>query len=124
MSLVTIKHWNGNILYTTEADSIKAAVEALVKSEANLTGADLTGANLRGAIYGDGTPISKPPIYISGLTWNVMILDIHLQIGCELHSFTEWEAFTNQQISRMEERALPWWKQHKTAIFAVIKACR
>ena len=204
VSIHQIKHWNGNVLHTIEADNIKAAMEALVKSEANLSGVnlwganlsgvnlrganiwganlweanlsgvnlsganlrgtnlsganlrgadlsgadlrganlsgadlcganlrgvdlrgvDLRGANLRGATYRKGTPLTKNPIQIDGLTWPILILDAHLKIGCELHTFVEWEAFTDKEISRMEEQALTWWKQHKEAIFAVIKACR
>jgi hypothetical protein len=164
MALIEIKHWNGKILHTIEADSIKAAVEALVRNGANLNmasldganlnranlngasldganlnranlnraslngasldGANLNRANLNRASYGDGIPLTKTPIMISGLIWPIMILDMHLKIGCELHSFVEWEAFTDKEISYMEKQALAWWKQHKEFIFAVIKACR
>ncbi len=167
MSPIEIKHWNGNVLYTIEADSIKAAVEALVQRDACLRGADLrgayltdaclrgadlrgaclrgadlrgadlrgacltgacltgaclTGADLRGAEYGDGVPLTKTPIFISGFKWDVMILDSHLKIGCELHSFKKWglEGDTIAK-SHSEEK---WWKQHKDAIFAVIRAVR
>ena len=64
-----IKHrWNGNVLFSLETESIKLAVEAAVKSDANLRdvdlgdadlgdanlyGANLGGANLRGADLGD-----------------------------------------------------------------------
>ena len=55
--------WIGDVLFSTEADSLRLAVEAAVKSGANLSranlseadlrGADLRGANLRGAdLYG------------------------------------------------------------------------
>ena len=157
--LIKIKQWNGSILHTIEADSIKAAVEALVKlgaylrgaylrgaylSEANLSGADLRGANLRGAnlwgadlwgadlwgadlreaIYGNGIPLTKPPIFVTGLIWDVMILDNHLKIGCEIHTFDEWENFTDKEISLMEKSALDWWKIHKAPIMSMVKAVR
>ena len=50
--------WNGAVLFSIETDSWKLAVEAAIKSGAdlsgaNLRGADLYGANLRGAdLYG------------------------------------------------------------------------
>jgi hypothetical protein len=53
--LIEIKSWlNGKILHSIEADSVKLAIEGLVRQEANLSwanlsGADLSGANLSGA---------------------------------------------------------------------------
>jgi len=142
MPLIEIKHWTGNILHTIEADNIKAAIEALVKVGTNLGGANLGGADLRGAdlgranlrradlggadllgaCYGDGVPLTKTPIYICGLKWDVMILDTHLKIGCELHPFTEWETAGDKIAADYSEEK--WWKQHKKTIFALIKAVR
>jgi len=48
--LFEIKSWlTGGVLFKIETDSWKLAVEAAVKSGANLSGADLSGANLSGA---------------------------------------------------------------------------
>ena len=149
MKFEITSRWKGTILYADEAESFKALLIAAVKSRANLYGANLSGANLyradlsgadlygadlsganltdadlRDARYGEHIPLTKTPIQISGLIWDVMILDTHLKIGCELHSFAEWENFSDQEIAKMEERALPWWKQHKEMIFAVIRATR
>ena len=45
--------WNGSVLFSLETDSLKLAVEAAVKSKANLREANLRGANLREAdLYG------------------------------------------------------------------------
>ena len=44
-----IKNWAGTVLATYESDTFKQAVEAAVKSGANLSGADLSGADLSGA---------------------------------------------------------------------------
>lgn len=45
-----IKHrWNGNVLFSLEAKSLKLCVEAAVESKANLAWADLAWANLDGA---------------------------------------------------------------------------
>ena len=49
MSLIEIRHWNGNVLHSIEADSIKAAVELLLGRGADLSGAVLSGAVLRDA---------------------------------------------------------------------------
>ena len=91
---------------------------------ANLRGADRTGANLRDAKYGDDIPLTRIPIILCGLKWDVMVLDDHLQIGCELHTFDEWENFTDKQIAIMEGGALRWWKIHKAAIMAMVRLAR
>ena len=60
MKLIEIKSWiNGEMLHTSEADSIKLTVEALVKQGANLGGANLRGANLEGANLGDLSCLSE-----------------------------------------------------------------
>jgi hypothetical protein len=41
--------WNGSVLFSLETESLKLAVEAAVKSRANLSGANLSGADLSGA---------------------------------------------------------------------------
>ena len=48
-----IKHrFNGSVLFTIETETIRLALEAAVKSGADLGGANLRGANLRGAYLG------------------------------------------------------------------------
>ena len=50
--LYEIKSWrDGRVITTKESDSLKGAVELLVRDGANLSGADLRGANLRGAAF-------------------------------------------------------------------------
>ncbi len=44
--------WSGKVLFGIETDSLKLAVEAAVKSRADLGGADLRGADLRWADLG------------------------------------------------------------------------
>lgn len=143
MALIEIKSWiNGKVLHTIEADNIRAAVEVLVRQGAYLQGADLQGAYLQGAdlqgadlreadlrgadlqgvTYGEGIFMTKPPIMISGLIWTVMILDNHLKIGCELHTFNKWKNFTDREIAIMDPLALAWWKIHKNPIMAMVKA--
>ena len=50
MEVIEIQsRWTGAVLYSGEHESVKEAVEAAVRADAYLTGADLTGANLTGA---------------------------------------------------------------------------
>ncbi len=86
---------------------------------ANLRGAYLRGADLRGATYGDGTPMANEPIQVVGLHWDVLILDDHMKIGCELHSFEGWAGFDDEQIAGMDSAALEFWWQYKAALIAI-----
>ena len=73
--------------------------------DANLCGADLCDANLRGAnLYGQR--IQKTPIQINNLTWDILITEYHMKIGCQVHTHQEWEDFTGDEISEMDESAL------------------
>ena len=52
MKIEIKSRWNASILFSIETDSWKLAVEAAVKSGADLRGAYLRGADLRGADLG------------------------------------------------------------------------
>jgi Family of unknown function (DUF5758)/Pentapeptide repeats (8 copies) len=63
-----IKSYLGSVLFTYEADDLREAVVAAVKSGANLIGADLSGADLSGA-YLSGAYLSGANLsgaYLSG----------------------------------------------------------
>ena len=59
--------WSGSVIFSIETKSLKLAVEAAVKSGANLSGADLYGADLYGAnLYGanlSGANLSGASLY-------------------------------------------------------------
>jgi hypothetical protein len=92
---------------------------------ANLRGADLYGANLygadlRGAKYTDEITLERTPLFIQGLNWDVIILDEHMKIGCELHSLKEWESYDNKRILEMDGKtALKFWKENKEGLLAI-----
>ena len=67
---------------------------------------------------------SIQPVFINGLAWPITILDTEMQIACERHTFDEWKKFKNRRISKMDTRALEWWKIHKAPIMAMVKAAR
>mgnify|MGYP000876485248 CR=1 FL=1 len=71
---------------------------------ANLCGANLCGADLRGAnLYGQR--IQKTPIQINNLTWDILITEHHMKIGCQVYTHQEWEDFTGDEISNMAKGA-------------------
>ena len=87
---------------------------------ANLTGASLARANLAGAKWLGGIILQRCPIQLIGLAYPVTILDQHMQIGCELHTLAEWEAFDDERIARMDGRtSRKFWDAHKSALLAL-----
>jgi len=97
-------------------------------SRANLTGAVKTGINLKGTIFSgtiwsDGITISRTPILITGLPFEVQILDEHMNCGCELHCLAEWAAFDDRRVAEMSSvKGLRAWKAHKDALLALARA--
>ena len=121
-----IKSWlNGDVLFSIETDSFKLALEAAVKSGANLSGADLSGVNLFGANLSGanlfGEKLTKTPIQILGLTWPVFITTKQIKIGCEIHEAEEWEKFKDSRITLMHPNALEFWTKHKDMILGLHK---
>lgn len=87
-------------------------------SGANLIGADLQGAKLSGEV------LKKPPISILNLRWDVLITTEYLTIGCHRHTHEVWEAFTDDEIAKMESRASEFWKVNKEWLLGACKAHR
>ena len=85
---------------------------------ANLCGANLRGADLRGANL-CGEKLKSIPVFIYGLKWFVTVTNEFLTIGCQRHTHAEWEAFSDEQISDMEEGALNFWQMWKTSLLSV-----
>ena len=122
--------WDANVLFSLETDSLKLCIEAAVKSRANLSGANLSGANLSRAdlsgadLYGAdlyGEKLTKNPIQLLGLKWPILITEVHIKIGCEVHKAAEWEKFKDSRITLMDSSALEWWNNHKKLILNLHK---
>ena len=80
---------------------------------ADLRGADLRGANLRWA------DLPTDVIRIDGMLWDVTILYGHMRIGCHHHHVDEWESFTDDEISKMDSRALEFWQANKGKLITI-----
>ena len=144
--------YTSGVLFSLECGSLKICVEGAVSARADLAGADLAGANLARAYlaganlaranladanladanladanladakWRDGITITQAPIQIYGLYWPVMILDEHMQIGCELHLLSEWQAFDDDRIGRMDARqAKKFWSAYKDALLSMAR---
>ena len=82
-------------------------------SYANLSSADLRYANL------DGEKISKNPLSVVGLHYWCLISDGFMRLGCKRFTHAEWSAFSDEQISDMDSRALEFWRQWKAPLLAM-----
>jgi hypothetical protein len=136
--------YDGSVLYQCEAESVKDAVNKAIKanadlssadlsyanlsyanlSSANLRSADLSYANLRYAnlryanLSSADLSYANLLIYQSDI-WICYIQPDMIRIGCQYHQPATWEAYSDNEISQMEARALAWWQRHKAAIFAI-----
>ena len=110
------------------ADLIGANLYCANLIGANLSGANLSGANLIGAnLYCanlSGEILKKIPISILNLTWDVLITTEYLTIGCQRHTHEVWEAFTDDEIAKMESIASEFWKVNKEWLLGACKAHR
>ena len=62
------------------------------------------------------------PISLAGLYWPVTITDKHMQIGCEMHTFSDWDKFKGRRIKAMDTNALEFWKELKSALMALCRS--
>jgi uncharacterized protein YjbI with pentapeptide repeats len=88
---------------------------------ADLRGADLSGANLRGADI-NGEKITRVPVQIANLRWDVLITEGYLRIGCQRHTHAEWAAFDDATIAGMDEDAADFWAQWKAPLLVMCAA--
>ncbi|WP_291536223.1 pentapeptide repeat-containing protein [Brevundimonas sp.] len=96
---------------------------------ANLAGADLDGANLAGA-YLDGANLAGAYLVALGDMRFVKTLQLErwmigytadtMQIGCQRHPITDWWAFDDSRIARMDPAALEWWGRWKPVLQQII----
>ena len=125
-----IKHKLTNeVLLTIEGDSLQDAnlQDANLKGanlqdadlrwaslqDANLKGANLKGANLK------GVNLPTDVIRIDGMRWDVTILYGYMRIGCQHHHVDDWDKLTDDEISKMDSRALEFWQANKGKLITI-----
>lgn len=89
--------------------------------EATLTGANLCGTDLR---YADLHKATLPVkvIQISGMWWDVTIVQGYMRIGCQYHHVNEWDKFTDDEIDEMDAKALEFWQENKQWLVNLAKS--
>lgn len=123
MKIEIKSHFTGNVLFAHDAEenSIEITLQAALSAGADLRGANLYGANLRGAnLYGD--KLTKTPLFLYNLDWDVTVTTTFLRIGCQVHLIDDWKSFDDDKISSMASGALEFWRKYKTAILALCDA--
>ena len=102
-------------------------------SSANLSSADLRSADLRYADlrYADLRSASSIWGTIGNMSqvksvqcdiWPVTYTATHMQVGCQFHELTEWWAFSDSEINRMDSHASAWWSTWKPILKTIIEA--
>jgi hypothetical protein len=123
LSRANLADANLSSAYLAGANLADANLSRADLSRANLSRADLSRANLAGAKWRDGITITRAPLQLYGLAYTVTILDAHMQVGCELHTFDEWDGFDDERISRMDGvNARRFWRDHKVALMLLCRS--
>ena len=105
--------------YLAGADLDGADLDGAYLDGAYLAGAYLAGANLDGAnlvALGDMRFVKTLQLerWMIGYTADTM------QIGCQRHPITDWWAFDDSRIARMDPAALEWWGRWKPVLQQII----
>jgi len=87
----------------------------------DLLGVDLRHANLLGADLRDANLLGVDLIVLQMDLWTAYITTNHIRIGCQSHILSEWENFTDEEISEMHPGALEYWNKNKEVIIALCK---
>jgi hypothetical protein len=93
---------------------------------ANLCGADLCGASFRGAnlcgANGNMREVKTAQFDCWPITWTQSPDDVHwLQIGCQRHELTKWQAADPRWIAAMDCRATEWWAKYGRIVIEIVE---
>lgn len=87
--------------------------------DADLSGADLRGANLRGTdLRGADLRGTGMKLFQAG-KWTAIVMRGVISVGCQRHATESWRAFRDDQIARMHEDALQWWRENKAIVMTI-----
>lgn len=104
-----------------DADLRGANLSGANLSDADLSDANLSDANLSGANLSDANLSGANLITLQMDLWTAYITTNHIRIGCQSHTLSEWENFTDKDISCMHPKALDYWTKNKEIIIFLCK---
>lgn len=94
-----IKHrFNGSVLFAMECDSLKVCVEAVVKSRADLAGANLAGADL-------AAQLGQPNGWNAWTYFDTKLNEQRVRVGCQNKTIAEGRAYWQGKANRAEVMA-------------------
>jgi hypothetical protein len=82
--------------------------------DANLHDADLFGANLSDTNL----------IIVQTNIWTCYVQKEQIRIGCQVFTIDEWLEFSDEEISKMDSKALAWWKIWKPILLSIVDTLR
>ena len=107
------------VLLTIKGDSLQGAnLQGADLRWANLREANLREANLQGADLREAN-LPTDVIRIDGIRWDVTILYGYMRIGCQHHHVDDWDKFTDDKISKMDDDALEFWQANKQKLITI-----
>ena len=105
----------------TDANLYGADLSGADLSGVDLSGVDLSGANLSSAkLY--GRIINDSDKVILTPRWIVIVSSVTMRVGCKIYTHEEWRNFTDEQISKMDENALIFWRENKELLLSACDA--
>lgn len=105
------------------ASLLGASFASASMESVSLDGASVFGANFAGARWQQRITLKRAPMTVSGLDYQVIILDDHMQIGCQLHPISAWGEFDYRRIAEMDgKRAVAFWRRHGVALIAMARS--
>lgn len=88
---------------------------------ADLRNADLRDANLRCADLRYAIGNLKQVKSLQLETWHITYTINTIAIGCQQHSIAEWRVFTDDDIKKMDSKAVEWWGKWKEIILKIVE---
>jgi uncharacterized protein YjbI with pentapeptide repeats len=93
-----------------DADLSHAILSHTTLSHANLRDTDLSYANLSCA----DLRVVQTDI------WTCYVQKEHIRISCQVFTVDEWIEFSDEEISKMDSKALAWWKIWKPILLSIV----
>jgi hypothetical protein len=131
---------SGKVKYTADvacdencdtAIKIRTAIMYAIKHKINLSGADLHGAKLRlrctnlsKATIRFADPIDTNLVILQTDIWTCYIQKEQIRIGCQVFTIDEWIEFSDEEISKMDSKAIAWWTIWKPIILSIAYTLR
>lgn len=77
---------------------------------------DVDLSRVFGCSFNAYSEISKKVISLTIYPYPVTISEKIIRIGCQEHSPDRWFSFSDEEIWKMDDKSLEWWKAHKETI--------